>query len=51
MRAAFAAEAEARLTATAALLARAGTDVARLDAGAAVAPTLARFFERRRRRR
>jgi hypothetical protein len=51
VRQAFAAQAEARLTATAALLGRAGTDVARLDAGAAVAPTLARFFERRRRRR
>jgi uncharacterized protein (DUF58 family) len=51
VRAAFAAQAEARLTETAALLGRAGTDVARLDTGAAVAPTIARFFERRRRRR
>jgi hypothetical protein len=51
VRDAFAAAAEARLTATAALLGRAGADVARLDAGSALAPTLARFFERRRRRR
>jgi len=51
VRQAFAANAEARLAATAAGLARAGMDVARLDADAAVAPTLARFFERRRRRR
>jgi uncharacterized protein (DUF58 family) len=51
LRRAFAAQAEARLAATAAGLARAGMDVARLDADAAVAPTLARFFERRRRRR
>ena len=51
VRQAFAAQAEARLTATAALLGRAGTDVARVDDAAAVAPTLARFFERRRRRR
>ena len=32
-------------------LARAGTDVARLDTEDSVAPTLSRFFERRRRRR
>ena len=32
-------------------LVEAGMDVARLDADATVAPTLARFFERRRRRR
>ena len=51
VRRAFAANAEARLDATAAGLARAGMDVARLDGGAAVAPALARFFERRRRRR
>ena len=51
VRRAFAAQAEARLAETAAGLARAGMDVARLDADAAVAPTLARFFERRRRRR
>ena len=51
VRQAFAVQAEARLTETAALLGRAGTDVARLDTGAAVAPTIARFFERRRRRR
>jgi hypothetical protein len=50
VRQAFAAQAEARLTATAVLLGRAGTDVARIDDAAAVAPTLARFFERRRRR-
>jgi uncharacterized protein (DUF58 family) len=47
----FAASAEARLAATAAGLARAGMDVARLELDAAVAPTLSRFFERRRRRR
>jgi len=51
VRAAFAAQAEARLAETAACLARAGMDVARLDAEAAVAPALTRFFERRRRRR
>jgi uncharacterized protein (DUF58 family) len=51
VRRAFAAQAETRLAETAAGLARAGMDVARLDADAAVAPTLARFFERRRRRR
>lgn len=51
VRAAFAAQAEARLAETAAGLARAGMDVARLDAEAAVAPALTRFFERRRRRR
>lgn len=51
VRRAFAVQAEARLAETAAGLARAGTDVARLDAEAAVAPALARFFERRRRRR
>jgi uncharacterized protein (DUF58 family) len=47
----FAAEAEARLTATAAILSRAGMDVARLELDSPVAPSLARFFERRRRRR
>ena len=47
----FAANAEARLAATAAGLGRAGMDVARLDAEDSVAPTLSRFFERRRRRR
>lgn len=51
VRQAFALQAEARLTATATSLARAGMDVARLEAAAAVAPVLARFFERRRRRR
>lgn len=51
VRAAFAAQAAARLDETAVVLARAGTDVARLDAAAAVAPALTRFFERRRRRR
>ncbi len=51
VRRAFAAQAAARLAETAAALARAGMDVARLDAEAAVAPALARFFERRRRRR
>lgn len=51
VREAFAAQAAARLDETAAALARAGMDVARLDADAAVAPALARFFERRRRRR
>ncbi len=51
VRRAFAANAAARLDATAAGLARAGMDVARLEADAAVAPALARFFERRRRRR
>ena len=51
VRAAFAAQATARLDETAVVLARAGTDVARLDAAAAVAPALTRFFERRRRRR
>jgi len=47
----FAETAEARLAETAAGLARAGMDVARLEATAAVAPALSRFFERRRRRR
>jgi uncharacterized protein (DUF58 family) len=47
----FAVNAEARLAETAAGLARAGMDVARLDAEDSVAPTLSRFFERRRRRR
>jgi hypothetical protein len=47
----FAANAEARLAETGAGLARAGMDVARLDAEDSVAPTLSRFFERRRRRR
>ena len=47
----FADTAEARLADTAAGLARAGMDVARLEAAAAVAPALSRFFERRRRRR
>ncbi len=51
VRRAFATQAETRLAETAAGLARAGMDVARLDADTAVAPTLARFFERRRRRR
>jgi uncharacterized protein (DUF58 family) len=51
VRQAFAAQAEGRLAATANALARAGMDVARLDADAAVAPALTRFFERRRRRR
>jgi len=51
VRRAFAANAEARFAETAAGLARAGMDVARLEPDAAVAPTLARFFERRRRRR
>jgi hypothetical protein len=51
VRRAFAVHAEVRLAETAAGLARAGMDVARLDADAAVAPTLSRFFERRRRRR
>ena len=51
VRRAFAANAEARLAETAAGLARAGMDVARLDTDAPVAPALARFFERRRRRR
>ncbi|NBN94440.1 MAG: DUF58 domain-containing protein [Verrucomicrobia bacterium] len=51
VRLAFAAHAEARLAETAAGLARAGMDVARLDAADAVAPALSRFFERRRRRR
>ena len=50
VRARFAAAADARLTGVAATLGRAGVDVARLDPGSAVAPTLARFFERRRRR-
>jgi uncharacterized protein (DUF58 family) len=50
VRARFAAAADARLTGVATTLGRAGVDVARLDPGAAVAPTLARFFERRRRR-
>ncbi len=49
-RARFAAAAEARLTGVAATLGRAGVDVARLDAEAAIAPTLSRFFERRRHR-
>ena len=43
----FAETAEARLAETAAGLARAGMDVARLEATAAVAPALSRFFERR----
>jgi uncharacterized protein (DUF58 family) len=51
VRRAFAAQAEARLAATARSLARAGMDLARLDADEPVAPALARFFERRRRRR
>ena len=51
VRRAFATQAETRLAETAAGLARAGMDVARLDADTAAAPTLARFFERRRRRR
>lgn len=51
VREAFAAQAETRLAETAAALGRAGMDVARLDADAAVAPALTRFFERRRRRR
>jgi uncharacterized protein (DUF58 family) len=51
VRQAYAAQAEARLADTAAALARAGADAARLDAGTPVAPALARFFERRRRRR
>jgi hypothetical protein len=51
LRARFTAAAQARLAATGAALGRAGIDVVRLDAEAAVAPTLSRFFERRRRRR
>jgi uncharacterized protein (DUF58 family) len=47
----FAANAAARLAETAAGLARAGMDIARLDAEDPVAPALSRFFERRRRRR
>jgi uncharacterized protein (DUF58 family) len=50
IRARFAAAADARLTGVATTLGRAGVDVARLDPDAAVAPTLSRFFERRRRR-
>ncbi len=41
---------EQRLSAISTTLTRAGIDVARLDAQAKIAPTLARFFERRRRR-
>ena len=51
LRARFTAAAQARLAATGAALGRAGLDVVRLDAEASVAPTLSRFFERRRRRR
>ena len=47
----FAENAEARLSEMATALARAGMDVARLGLEDAVAPTLTRFFERRRRRR
>ncbi len=47
----FTENAEARLAETATRLARAGIDVARLELADAVAPTLSRFFERRRRRR
>ena len=50
LRARFTAAAQARLAATSAALGRAGVDVVRLDAEASVAPTLSRFFERRRRR-
>ena len=50
VRARFAAAADARLTGVATTLGRAGVDVARLDPDAAIAPTLSRFFERRRRR-
>jgi uncharacterized protein (DUF58 family) len=50
IRARFAAAADARLTGVATTLGRAGVDVARLDPDAAVATTLSRFFERRRRR-
>ncbi|MEY4271705.1 MAG: hypothetical protein RL250_571 [Verrucomicrobiota bacterium] len=50
VRARFAEAAEARLAGVAATLGRAGVDVARLDHDTPVAPALARFFERRRRR-
>ena len=50
VRARFAEAAEARLAGVAATLGRAGVDVARLDHDSPVAPSLARFFERRRRR-
>lgn len=51
LRARFTAAAQNRLAAVGATLGRSGVDVVRLDAEAAVAPTLSRFFERRRRRR
>ena len=50
IRARFAEAAEARLAGVAATLGRAGVDVARLDHDTPIAPALARFFERRRRR-
>jgi hypothetical protein len=47
----FAQAAESRLSNTITTLNQAGIDSTRLEAEAKVAPTLARFFERRRRRR
>lgn len=51
LRARFTAAAQERLAAIGATLDRSGVDVVRLDADAALAPALSRFFERRRPRR
>lgn len=51
LRARFTATAQERLAAVGATLGRSGVDIVRLDADAAIAPALSRFFERRRRRR
>lgn len=51
VRARFAERAAALLAGTESALLRAGVDTIRLDQGASIAPSLARFFEHRRRRR